>query len=42
LFRHLLLLIGGANIDNPPPSSLENASTRFSAARRRAISDARS
>jgi hypothetical protein len=42
LFRHLLLQTGGANIDNPPPSSSESASTRFSFVRRRAISDARS
>jgi hypothetical protein len=27
LFRHLLLQIGGANIENPPPSSLAEEKT---------------
>jgi hypothetical protein len=44
--RHLLLQIGGANIENPPPwSSLAKERTPFahsSSVRRRAIPDARS
>jgi hypothetical protein len=45
LFRHLLLQIGGANIEDPPTSSSladESASARSSSAQRRAITHARS
>jgi hypothetical protein len=45
LFRHLLLQIGGANIENPPPSSSlaeEERSARYFSVRRRArFADAR-
>jgi len=42
LFRHLLLQIGGANIENPPPSSSFAEEERLRPVRRRAIRDARS